>query len=68
MLKRNLQLRGNNLLFIPLLVMIGFISISFQHKKHNVYTSYKKLIIGRWVYKSKEVGNVMMVFNENGSG
>jgi len=68
MLKRNLQRQGNKLLFISLLVMICFISSSFQHKKQSIHKTYKKLIIGKWVYKSKQVGDVMMVFNGDGSG
>ncbi|WP_342644691.1 hypothetical protein [Mucilaginibacter sp. CSA2-8R] len=68
MLKLNLQQQYNQSLFIPLLLIIYLISSSFQQQKQPIYKTYKKLIFGKWIHKSKEVGDVVMVFYGDGSG
>jgi len=51
-----------------MIVFIGLFNSSFSFKKQKDNRVYNKIIVGKWIYRSPQVGNVIIVFNKNGSG
>ena len=67
MLSKSLVLPGNKVYFVVFLVLVGLLKNSYSTGQIQA-KGYKHLIVGRWVFKSLNVGNIITVFNKDGSG
>ncbi len=66
--KKILMQVANKIFFISTVVFICLFNSSFNFKKQKDTKLYNERILGKWIYRSSQVGNVIIVFNKDGSG